>query len=138
MRTATTAIRKGFDRKLNLINYSIRNTGKNKLVLIIEGLFGYPALSHPEGLAKAAQNCLQQATKLVELVCNAQSDLEISKTIKRVDAISDTLCSVLDPAEFIRNVHPDEAFVNVADNVSMALHNFLSQLNTHPGLYTVS
>jgi mitochondrial intermediate peptidase len=93
-------------------------------------------MSHPEGLAKAAENSIFKATKLVEMVCQAESEEDIKKTVKRVDTISDILCSVLDPAEFIRNVHPDEAFVNVANQVCSALHTFLSQLNTHKGLYT--
>ncbi len=95
-------------------------------------------LSHSEGLAVAAQASVEHATKLVELVCSAETESEIAMTIKRVDTISDILCSVLDTAEFIRNVHPSEDYVDIANKVSISLHSFFSQLNTHVGLYQVS
>ncbi|KAI8902713.1 hypothetical protein BC833DRAFT_228301 [Globomyces pollinis-pini] len=125
-RTYTTAksLIYGFDHS-NHINHSIKNTG----------LFGYDGLDKPQGLIKAAAACIQQATFIVEQVCNADSPDELRKTIKRTDTISDILCSVLDSAEFIRNVHPDSQFVDAANTVSQALNTFLSQLNTHQGLF---
>ncbi len=102
------------------------------------GLFGIDGLLEPKDLAEAAKKSIQQATQMVELVCLAETVPDLRKTIKRVDCISDVLCSVLDPSEFIRNVHPNEEWVSVAHEVCSALHSFLSQLNTHPGLYHVS
>ncbi|KAJ3290651.1 Mitochondrial intermediate peptidase [Borealophlyctis nickersoniae] len=57
------------------------------------------------------------------------------KTVKRLDRISDVLCSVLDMTELIRNVHPDKQFRRAADEAFAKLSTFLNQLNTHQGLY---
>lgn len=36
-------------------------------------------------------------------------------TLRRLDIISDTLCQAVDAAEFCRNAHSDEAFVQAAE-----------------------
>ena len=107
------------------INHSIRNTG----------LFGYKNLEGPEGIKKAANFVTRQARELVKLVCETKSNADLSKTVKRVDTISDLLCSVLDAAELLRCVHPDPLFVNAANQACTQLHQFLSELNTDQKLY---
>ncbi|CCG83405.1 Mitochondrial intermediate peptidase [Taphrina deformans PYCC 5710] len=55
--------------------------------------------------------------------------------IKAFDRLSDTLCSVLDLAEFVRNSHPDQRYVAAAEQAYGILHGFMNQLNTHVGLF---
>jgi intermediate peptidase len=111
--------------KVNHTNKSIKHTG----------LFGYQGLNSPKGLEDAATECVEQARALVEKVVNASTAEEIRKTVKRVDTISDILCSVLDAAELIRHVHPHQEFVEAANKTSTMLHSYLNQLNTNRGLY---
>ena len=101
------------------------------------GLFGYPQLSNPEGHVAAAHSALQEADNIVAAVCAATTDAEIRKTVRKLDRLSDVLCSVVDLAEFLRNVHPDPSYVSAAERAVADLSNFLNQLNTHPGLYEV-
>ena len=119
----------GFNRIFDSrrVNHSIQNTG----------LFGYSKLDGPDGIRNAAKLVTQQAIHLSQLICDANSAEELRKTVKRVDTISDMLCSVLDVAELLRNVHPDPLFVNAANQVCSELHQFLSELNTNQELYQV-
>ncbi|KAJ3087388.1 Mitochondrial intermediate peptidase [Quaeritorhiza haematococci] len=57
------------------------------------------------------------------------------KTVKRLDKLSDILCSVVDTAELVRNVHPEAGWVEGANRAHAVLSNFLNRLNTHSGLY---
>jgi mitochondrial intermediate peptidase len=98
----------------------------------VTGLFGYNAFQNPQQLTRQAEICIQQATGIVDLICTSG---ERHKVVKRVDTISDIMCCVLDASELIRNVHPDERWVEAATNAYALLHNFLNQLNTNQGLY---
>eukprot|EP01128_Nolandella_sp_AFSM9_P004839 TRINITY_DN2258_c0_g1_i1.p1 TRINITY_DN2258_c0_g1~~TRINITY_DN2258_c0_g1_i1.p1 ORF type:complete len:718 (+),score=86.12 TRINITY_DN2258_c0_g1_i1:89-2242(+) len=55
-----------------------------------------------------------------------------------MDAISDILCLVADPAELCRNVHPDADMVQGATDAVIELHRVIAVLNTHEGLYQAS
>ena len=98
------------------------------------GLFGYNYLKKPSDLIAATTLCIEQATQLVQLVCQ---DSQLNLVVKRVDRISDILCSVIDASEMIRNVHPHPEWIEAASQSYVSLHNFLNQLNTHQGLYHV-
>ncbi|KAJ3274814.1 Mitochondrial intermediate peptidase [Terramyces sp. JEL0728] len=115
----------GFDC-FNHVNHSLKPTG----------LFGYKGLDKPDGLLKAAEACVKQAIAITSDICNAETDSELKKTVKRIDTISDVLCTVLDCSELIQNVHADKEFAKVAGDVSSLLNSFLNQLNTHQGLYS--
>ncbi|KAJ3214385.1 Mitochondrial intermediate peptidase [Dinochytrium kinnereticum] len=107
------------------------------------GLFGYPDLTSPEGILKATRRSLVQAKRLVEATCAANghgdglSAGDLRKTVKRLDRLSDIVCCVLDACELIQNVHPDQATVKAANQAHASLSTYLSQLNTHRGLYEV-
>ncbi|KAJ3259578.1 Mitochondrial intermediate peptidase [Boothiomyces macroporosus] len=124
-RIAKSALIYGFD-SFNHVNHSLKPTG----------LFGYKGLDKPDGLLKAAEACVKQAIAITTDICNAHTQVEIEKTVKRIDTISDVLCTVLDCSELIQNVHSDEEFAKVAGDVSNLLNSFLNQLNTHQGLYS--
>ncbi|KAJ3324950.1 Mitochondrial intermediate peptidase [Boothiomyces sp. JEL0866] len=124
-RIAKSALIYGFD-SFNHVNHSLKPTG----------LFGYKGLDQPDGLLKAAEACVKQAIAITTDICNAQTQAELEKTVKRIDTISDVLCTVLDCSELIQNVHSDEEFAKAAGDVSTLLNSFLNQLNTHQGLYS--
>ncbi|KAL4855723.1 Mitochondrial intermediate peptidase [Chlorella vulgaris] len=50
--------------------------------------------------------------------------------------MSDTLCQVLDAAEFCRNVHVDEEWRRQAQQVCVELSGYVHELNTNYGLYS--
>ena len=62
---------------------------------------------------------------------------ELFKVVKNLDRLSDMLCSVIDLAELIRNAHPDQEWVDSAEQVYEQLCEFMNVLNTHVGLYEV-
>jgi hypothetical protein len=62
----------------------------------------------------------------------------LRETPKLLDRLSDTLCLVMDMAELVRNVHPEQSWVEGADMVYEVLGRFMNGLNTNTGLYDVS
>ncbi|KAJ3229874.1 Mitochondrial intermediate peptidase [Chytriomyces hyalinus] len=66
---------------------------------------------------------------------SSQPPLPLTTAVKRLDALSDSLCSVLDATELIQNVHPDPDVVEDAKAGNALLTSFMNQLNTHQGLY---
>ncbi|KAI3633160.1 hypothetical protein MIR68_008698 [Amoeboaphelidium protococcarum] len=52
-----------------------------------------------------------------------------------MDLLSDMICSIIDPAELIRNVHPDPDWTQAADQCYNILGALINDLNTHQGLY---
>jgi len=55
--------------------------------------------------------------------------------LQQLDAISDTLCKVLDPAECCRNVHEDERWRDAAEHAFGSLGAYMFALNAHFPLY---
>lgn len=51
------------------------------------------------------------------------------------DDLSDRLCSVLDVAELCRNVHPNQDFVNAANDAFVGLSSVIQHLNADYSLY---
>jgi intermediate peptidase len=52
-----------------------------------------------------------------------------------MDAISEAICCVVDPAECLRSNHPDSEWAQAAEKVSYDIITFISQLNTDPRIY---
>ncbi len=74
---------------------------------------------------------------MVALVCGASTPDERRKAVKRLDLLSDLVCSVVDAAQLIMAVHPDPKVAKDAAKSHALLSNFLSQLNTNTPLYLV-
>ncbi|KAI9254026.1 peptidase family M3-domain-containing protein [Sporodiniella umbellata] len=93
------------------------------------GLCGHSHFSSIPGIQFAAQQAIQRSQILVERICNASINgpSEMRKVIKNLDRLSDTLCSVIDLAEFLRNAHPDKA---IQDSVHQAYSDLCSYMNT--------
>ncbi|OUM64820.1 hypothetical protein PIROE2DRAFT_42190 [Piromyces sp. E2] len=55
--------------------------------------------------------------------------------VKRLDRLSDKLCSMIDTFELLRNVHPNPEYINAANEAYEILNNYFGQLNTNYHLY---
>ena len=101
------------------------------------GLFGYNILCTANGFSSATDLALRKSREIVAKVASADNDGDLLKTVKRLDQLSDLLCSVIDAAQCIKYVHPDPQFVKAADDAFSTLTHFLNQLNTNSELYNV-
>lgn len=98
------------------------------------GLFGYSDLQVPQDWAKVVRARRRQADSLVQQIIR---DGASRLTVKRLDRLSDMICTVVDTAEVVRHVHPDREMASAANAAHETLSNYLNRLNTHTGLYKV-
>ncbi|CAG8435758.1 6219_t:CDS:2 [Diversispora eburnea] len=101
------------------------------------GLFGNPELATPNGFRVAAKKALRRVHLLVQRIVKANTDDELRKVVKNLDRLSDTLCSVIDTAEFTRTAHPDQKFTQAANWAYEHLYSYMNTLNTNTELYQV-
>jgi Zn-dependent oligopeptidase len=102
------------------------------------GLFGEGALATPQSLHVLANDTVLRARAITQRVKEApKSREEMFKVVKNLDRLSDTLCSVIDLTELVRNAHPDVKWVQAADNVYDQLCEYMNTLNVDVGLYEV-
>ena len=99
------------------------------------GLFQIPRFKRPEDLVAAAHETLELSQSLLTTITSSSN---LNFTIKRLDRLSDLMCSVVDVAEFVRSSHPDPEYVKAAEECYAILANLLGSLNTNPALYNVS
>lgn len=128
------------------------------------GLFLHPRLQSPEYMQTLTSQTLQHGIHLVDRICSVlppsqfqpihpespfasyldhpRSAYEHANALRMVpkllDRLSDVLCLVIDMAELVRNVHPDERWIAESDRAYERLGSFMNGLNTHQGLYQVS
>lgn len=109
------------------------------------GLFGQPALKTPEDFPDLAYRTTLRAKVLVDRLCRPapppqsldEAERAFLAMVKNLDRLSDLLCGVIDLAELVRNVHPDEHWVDGANAAYEQLCEYMNELNTHVGLYEV-
>jgi intermediate peptidase len=109
----------------------------------ITGLFGNSDLVDPLDFIQLAQRTQKYTKRLVDRIASYSesapgSPNDLSALVGLVDRLSDTLCSVIDTAEFVRNSHPDPRWVTAANNAYESLCSWMNELNTHVGLYKVT
>lgn len=92
-------------------------------------------LTTPQGFPDFATDSLHKAKALASHVSQHHATMPSALVIKAFDRLSDTLCSVLDLAEFVRNAHPDTRYIEAAEQAYGILHEFMNTLNTHTGLF---
>lgn len=99
-----------------------------------KGLFQNRYLTHASGFHDFTQATLQRCRNLVAKVV-AASSVEDYKSIPRdMDRLSDSLCRVLDVAEFVRATHPSASFQKAAGDAFSTLFEYMNILNTSTGL----
>ena len=103
------------------------------------GLLGNPHFTSIEGFQYAAQQAIQRAQLIVERIWHAPENgrSEMRRVVKNLDRLSDTLCSVIDLAEFLRNAHPGEETMEAANKAYMDLCFYMNTLNTDTRMHKV-
>lgn len=103
------------------------------------GLFENPHFSSVHGIDFATKQAIQRAQIIVERICNAPDNgtEEMAKIVKNLDRLSDTLCSVIDMAEFVRNAHPDQVVMEAANKAYGDLCSYMNTLNTDVRIHQV-
>ncbi|KAK1273304.1 hypothetical protein QJS04_geneDACA012347 [Acorus gramineus] len=96
------------------------------------GLYGFEVLDTPKGFRRFVDEAIERSGELISYVSRLPPSMEVIRTM---DDISDTVCSVVDSAEFCRNTHPDREYVEEANNACMRIYDYLHFLNTNHDLY---
>lgn len=101
------------------------------------GLFKNQYLKSPDGLVQFSKNSLKTAKKLVsQMLDDVKTDQAGKLTyIRKLDQLSDVLCKAIDVAEFIRNTHTKQAWIDAAQKTHEILFEYMNQLNTNVELY---
>ncbi|KAI8602851.1 mitochondrial intermediate peptidase [Dissophora ornata] len=131
---ATVSLRELFDSPATSSSQSRHATAAAP-----EGLFLYPNLKTPQTFLDSVNAAIARAYLLVERIANApdQGEHEMRKVVKLFDRLSDVLCKVIDAAEVVRCLHPDNAWRQAAETVYMETFSWMNKLNTDPRLYQV-
>lgn len=103
------------------------------------GLLGNPNFANVEGFEYAAKQAIQRSQIIVERIWRAPENgpEEMRRVVKNLDRLSDTLCSVIDMAEFIRNAHPGPEVMEAANKAYMDLCYYMNILNTDTRMHKV-
>ncbi|KAI9270626.1 hypothetical protein BDA99DRAFT_502300 [Phascolomyces articulosus] len=103
------------------------------------GLLGNPHFTSIAGFEYAAKQAIQRAQLIVERIWHAPENgrSEMRRVVKNLDRLSDTLCSVIDLAEFLRNAHPSEETMEAANKAYMDLCFYMNTLNTDTRMHKV-
>lgn len=96
------------------------------------GLFGIPELKTEDGFNILKNRALTEVDVLIK---EATSKDRKRKMVEIFDELSNTLCKVADMAEFIRIAHPDEQYVQAAEDACITISGVVEKLNTHRELY---
>ncbi|KAL8873269.1 MAG: hypothetical protein Q9174_001238 [Haloplaca sp. 1 TL-2023] len=99
-----------------------------------KGLFENRYLTQPEGFIHLSQDTLSKCRRLVAAVVNSSTLHERRLIPRLLDRLSDSLCRVLDMADFVRATHPDHAFQRASTRAYEMLFEFMNVLNTTPDL----
>jgi len=132
-------------------NRYVQNISKNNKFKYV-GLCGFTNLNSPKEFIQNANLCVKYSNVLVNTICNdyishrndkANSGQAVSHLnpeamiVKRLDRLSDKLCSMVDTFELLRNVHPNPEYIEAANEAYEILNNYFNQLNTNYHLYKV-
>ncbi|MCJ1461098.1 Mitochondrial intermediate peptidase [Mycoblastus sanguinarius] len=100
----------------------------------VRGLFQNRYLTGPAGFLHYAKVIRGRCQRIVEDVLSASSPEAYVAIPRQLDLLSDSLCRVLDTADFVRANHPDARFQEAATEAFAFLFEYMNILNTTPGL----
>ena len=91
-------------------------------------------LTEPNGFLHYGRITQIRCQKIVDELLSASSTEDYISIPRKFDLLSDSLCRILDVADFVRAVHPDVRFQRAAVQVYGSLFEYMNILNTTPGL----
>ncbi|KAL8741823.1 MAG: hypothetical protein Q9190_005617, partial [Brigantiaea leucoxantha] len=122
------ALRSIFDSRSFWKDFSATTTGPKK------GLFQNRYLTHPDGFLEFSRRTVDRCQSIAATVIHASSRDQFRSIPSQLDRLSDSLCRVLDVADFVRMTHPDHAFQEAATDAYSMLFEYMNVLNTTPEL----
>lgn len=133
--TGSDRILKLFDSPKYFANFNLSDHLLFSLPKV--GLFRNEKLTSPDGLVDFSKASLRKAKELVRTMLLEAKNTEDGKLgyIRKLDQLSDTLCRVIDVAEFIRVAHPSQKWVEAAQKTHEIMFEYMNQLNTNVELY---
>lgn len=102
---------------------------------------GVSWLRNPTDFNAAGKAALEVCNALVDIVGSVSSRAtspnaqEGVACLRQLDTVSDTLCKVLDAAEFMRQNHARDAWRDGAEDTYRSLASYMHMLNTHRPLH---
>lgn len=91
-------------------------------------------LATPTTLLDAVDETIRISRELLNRIATAKSAQEKHDLI---DTTSNVLCLLLDPCEFVRQIHPDDAYKQGASEAFQRGYVFMSEANSRRDLYDV-
>ena len=92
-------------------------------------------LAHPDNLNDCVQPTVGLCKQLIEELLHKPHTPQEKHDL--IDSMSNVLCLLLDPCEFVRQTHPDERYRNAAGEAFQQGHDFLCEANSRRDLYDV-
>ena len=102
------------------------------------GLFGLEGLNVPSDFKKLSKNAICHVNGLqdeLSRMSDVQNVKDASLVLRKLDEISNAICSVIDAAELCRCVHSEEQWRDSAQEAYIELSNVIAQLNATVDLY---
>lgn len=127
-----TTLRQIFDDHKAWLQFSQKHT--SDLARPSRGLFQNHYLTEPSGFFKYARVTQKKCQKIVNNVLSADSNEAYADIPRQLDLLSDSLCRVLDIADFVRCTHPDTRYQEAAIQAYAFLFDYMNVLNTTPEL----
>ncbi|EOD13415.1 hypothetical protein EMIHUDRAFT_256818 [Emiliania huxleyi CCMP1516] len=104
-------------------------------------LFGVPGLGVPSDCARLARRTAARCDALAAAVISAHRSggpAAPRRIVRGLDALSSTVCGLVDPLELARSAHPEEEMVRAADAAHGELCETLHRLNTSAELHAAA
>ncbi|KNH08733.1 mitochondrial intermediate peptidase [Perkinsela sp. CCAP 1560/4] len=89
-------------------------------------------LESPEALKEGSRKAISVCQALHNLL---GGPISLQHRHDVLDSMSNTLCRVLDPCEFVRHMHPDVVYTHAAQEAFTEAHTYMCELNTSSFLY---
>ncbi|KAK7205384.1 mitochondrial intermediate peptidase [Myxozyma melibiosi] len=105
------------------------------------GLLNNARLTSANSLAEFAESTLLAAQRvaaaIIAIDTGKLTDDDCRRVVRLFDRLSDMLCRVIDLAEFVRTVHPDQAYLANAERAHSIMLGYMIQLNSSVELFGV-
>eukprot|EP01102_Stenamoeba_stenopodia_P012553 TRINITY_DN3981_c0_g1_i2.p1 TRINITY_DN3981_c0_g1~~TRINITY_DN3981_c0_g1_i2.p1 ORF type:complete len:487 (+),score=77.32 TRINITY_DN3981_c0_g1_i2:37-1497(+) len=102
----------------------------------VDGLYGVPTLNSIEDFDRLADECIQKCEEIHRELLSIDPN-DSSNIVLKFDALSATLCSVLDPFQFCKYAHEDDAYQEAAQQASNRVLDYASQINSNEALQRI-